>query len=293
MGSSVLPNPPASIELSELISATRRLWWLVLLIGVLCTAIATVVAFSLTPIYRVEVLVTAADDDTKGGLAQLVGGLGGVAAMAGIDVGGKSNVEVSLATLSSQRFTSAFIQDYGLLPDLFPTKWDRERSQWISNDPSEVPTIFEAVREFDKGVRSVSRDRRTGLIRVAIEWKDREKAAKWANELINRVNETARRQAIEESTRSIEYLNKELAKTTVVGMQQAIHRLIEVQVNKIMLANVRQEYAFKVIDPAVAPDAKFKVRPKRLYIMIFGAFIGGMLGIVAVLARVMLSRNRA
>jgi LPS O-antigen subunit length determinant protein (WzzB/FepE family) len=30
-----------------------------------------------------------------------------------------------------------------------------------------------------------------------------------------------------------------------------------------------------------------------LYIMIFGAFIGGMLGIVAVLARVMLSRNRA
>ena len=49
--------------------------------------------------------------------------------------------------------------------------------------------------------------------------------------------------------------------------------LMEQQTQNITLANVREEYAFKVIDPAVAPI--FPAGPKRKLI----TFIGGALGI--------------
>ena len=113
------------------------------------------------------------------------------------------------------------------------------------------------------------------------------------NLLIKRVNEVMREQAINEARQSIDFLNKELAKTNVLELQQAIYHLTETQINRIVMANVRQEFAFKVIDPAVAPDAKYKVRPKRLYYMIFGAFLGGALGVATALLLTIRARSRA
>lgn len=272
-------------DLGELFSSIRRQWLLIGLVTFVCAAAATAIAFALPRIYRAEVLVTAADQDEGGGLAQLVGGLGGVAALAGLDLGGKTDVEVSLAMLRSHQFTAAFIEENQLAREFFWRKWDAGNQRWKSQDPDEVPTVSEAVLFFDKSVRSVSRDRRTGLIKVAVEWRDRRKAADWANELIRRVNQVARDKAIGEAERSIAYLNKELEKTKVVELQQAIYRLIETQINRIVLANVREEFAFRVIDPAVVPDAKYKVRPKRLLIMLAGAAIGGILGIAIAFVR--------
>jgi len=52
-----------------------------------------------------------------------------------------------------------------------------------------------------------------------------------------------------------------------------------------MLANVREEYVFRTIDPAeVSPEGKIK-RPKRLLIIALGIFIGGWLGIFSALFR--------
>jgi uncharacterized protein involved in exopolysaccharide biosynthesis len=50
-----------------------------------------------------------------------------------------------------------------------------------------------------------------------------------------------------------------------------------------MLAEVRQDYVFKVVDPAIAPDQKSK--PQRALIIIIAGFLGGILGMVIVLYR--------
>jgi uncharacterized protein involved in exopolysaccharide biosynthesis len=44
-----------------------------------------------------------------------------------------------------------------------------------------------------------------------------------------------------------------------------------------MMANVRDEYVFKVIDPAMAPEHRSK--PKRKLIVMLGFVLGLMLGI--------------
>ena len=50
-----------------------------------------------------------------------------------------------------------------------------------------------------------------------------------------------------------------------------------------MLAQVRTEYLFKTIDPAVVPEEKDE--PKRALICVLGFLLGGMLGVLWVLVR--------
>ena len=59
--------------------------------------------------------------------------------------------------------------------------------------------------------------------------------------------------------------------------------LIQSQTETVMLAEVRPEYVFKTIDPAVIPEEKSK--PSRALICVLGTLLGGMLGVVVVLIR--------
>jgi uncharacterized protein involved in exopolysaccharide biosynthesis len=66
-------------------------------------------------------------------------------------------------------------------------------------------------------------------------------------------------------------------------MQQAIYRLIQNQVNNEMLANVEHEYAFRVIDPAVAPETR--VSPKRTIMTLVGSATGLFFCVIFVFVR--------
>ena len=59
--------------------------------------------------------------------------------------------------------------------------------------------------------------------------------------------------------------------------------LIQSQTETVMLAEVRPEYVFKTIDPAVVPEEKSK--PSRALICVLGTLLGGILGVVIVLIR--------
>lgn len=56
-----------------------------------------------------------------------------------------------------------------------------------------------------------------------------------------------------------------------------------------MFAEVRDEYVFKTIDPALAPEEKAK--PKRALICVLGTLLGGMLGVAIVLVRFAFRRD--
>ena len=129
------------------------------------------------------------------------------------------------------------------------------------------------------------------MVVLSISWHDPEKAQLWANRLVAVFNEHMRSQAVDEATKSIDYLNKQLAQTSVMEMQQMLYSLIEDSTKKIMLANVRSEYAFKVIDPAVVPERKIK--PKRSLIVILGFVIGFFMAIFFVFFREFIKKSKA
>jgi uncharacterized protein involved in exopolysaccharide biosynthesis len=291
-----VPAPYAEdeVDLFELWRALTRRKWLIALITVVATAAATAYAFLATPVYRAEVVMASvsgeADSRTLAGMSQQFGGL---ASLVGIDLGGRDDEgAISIATLKSREFTIAFLRDNNLLPVLFERDWDPVAQRWNLDDPKEIPTEWDAFKLFDEKVRKVSQDKKTNLVTLSVEWRDRELAARWAGELVVRVNRHRQQEAIREAEKSIAYLNEQSRKTTVTELQQAIYRLIEAQTKKIMLANTREQYAFKVIDPAVAPDQDDIVRPKRPLVIALGFVGGGLLGVVAALVKAAAQRRR-
>ncbi|WP_308300923.1 GNVR domain-containing protein, partial [Vibrio parahaemolyticus] len=72
-----------------------------------------------------------------------------------------------------------------------------------------------------------------------------------------------------------------LSKTAIADMQSTFYKLIEEQTKSLMLAEVQEEFVFKVIDPAVVPEEK--TQPSRAIICILGTFLGGFLSCIIVL----------
>lgn len=268
---------------------------MILTITILSTLLAVVLALVTTPVYRAELLMGPADakDNSGGVLGNLASQYSGLASLAGIDLGGsRASVSEAVATLESQAFTRQFIEEQNLLPALFPKRWDSKKRQWRVEAGAKTPTLRDGTRIFQE-IENVRLDRTTGLVTLSIDWTDREQASRWANLLVERVNELLRARAISEAQESLKYLNKELAQTSVVELRQAIYRLIEIQINKIMLANVRSEYAFKVIDPAPVLGEEDRIWPRRSLMVMIGFLIGAFVGIFTAFLRNLLMGSAA
>jgi len=61
-------------------------------------------------------------------------------------------------------------------------------------------------------------------------------------------------------------------------MQTVFSQLIEEQTKTMMLAEVRSEYVFTTLDPAVIPEDKSS--PKRGAIVFVGLFVGLLVGVI-------------
>lgn len=281
----VLVPPYSSDEQSyiRLIArATRAYRWL--LLGFVVSGVATgwLVYFLSTPVYVVSAtLAPQTEDESSGVLAGLGSQVGGLAALAGISLDNASQQkEEAIAILNSKSFAYAFFRERNLLPELFPEKWNNETKRWTT-DAEDTPTMGDAWELFDRHVRDVHEDRKTGMVTLSIEWTDRVEAVEWTGELVSRLNEVMRRRAIEEAETSLTYLNRELDKSSSIDIRQAIYRLIETQIKKVMLANVRAEYSMRVIDPPVMPDADRFDRPKVVPAILLGGICGLLLGAIA------------
>ena len=243
--------------------------------------IGVVLAFSITPLYRAEtVLAPVPDPGQLPGIDALGGQLGGIAGLLGLAGVGQSRTQEYLAALRSHLLTNKFITENKLIPILFEDDYDQETGKWKQGKDEEEPSIEDAYKRFDERVRRINASKQTGLITVAIDWRDPEIASRWANGLIRLANNELREQAIEFGEKSITYLNQELERTNVVEIQQAIYKLIEAQIQNIMIANVREEYAFRVIDPAVIPDVDDRISPNRPLIIVIFLGIGLMFGLL-------------
>lgn len=269
-------NTGGEIDLQLLVERlwSKRLW--IAASVLLFTAGFTTMAFVMRPVYRSTVVVVSAAEGRGGAesLGGALGAVGGLAALAGINLTASAGqLEESLAVLRSRQLTEGFIKDQGLMSELFQDRWDARTGRW-KGPPDKWPTLAQAYRYFDKSVRTINYDKKTGLITVDVEWHDPAKAAQWANGLIARLNSEMRAREIASSTASIAYLEKELSDTTTVDTRQTINRLLETQINKRMFANVTEEYSLRVVDKALPADPKDVVRPQKLLLIALGPALG-------------------
>jgi LPS O-antigen subunit length determinant protein (WzzB/FepE family) len=275
------------LGLRDLVELLWRNRWIILSATLACAVLAVLVAKLSEKMYR-AVIVVAPVTDTQGegalgGLGNLAAQFGGLASLAGLSVSADSKKWESLGVLQSRALVQKYLTDKNLLPVLYEDDWDAANNRWRVSDPKKQPTPWLASMRFNKKIRKIATDNKTGLVTMTITWSDPQQASQWANDLIRLANDYLRAQVIEESERNIAYLNEQAAKTNMVEAKQAIYSILRTQINKVMLARGTDQYAFKVIDPAVPPE-----RPSSLGAAIsavIGALVGGVLASMFLLIR--------
>lgn len=258
-------------------------WLLVTTIVVVFSVSAATAAFVTTPVFRATVVALPADSQASmAGLGAALGSLGGgLASLVGLGSAQTQNTVEAVALLQSREFAEEFIRDHDLIARLITRRW------WWSPEPS----LYEAYRVFDRKIRRVTEDKKTGLVTLEVDWTNAAEGAEWANELVRRVNESMRRRAVAESDASIDLLTNELRAASTIELQGAIARTIESYVKTRALAKVRPDYAFRVIDPAKSAGPRDFIRPNRPLYVIGGFALGLIVAAFVVVMLDALKRN--
>ncbi|WP_319437891.1 Wzz/FepE/Etk N-terminal domain-containing protein [Vibrio cholerae] len=301
------PQPVAmaddEIDLRELFIALWKGKWIIIATTFIFAVGAVLYALSQPNIYKADALLAPAESSGSGGLAKMAGQLGGLATLAGVNLGSgeSSQTELAAQVMKSRQFIQHFIEKYELLVPLMAGKeWDLSSNQLIINnelydeqtrtwlrEPQGLrgakPTAQEAHEMFIKNILTVSSDKTSGLYTVSVSHYSPYIAQQWATWLVAEINQVMRERTIAETTQNLDYLQEQLQKTSVADMQATFYKLIEEQTKSLMLAQVQDEFVFKVVDPAVVPELKDK--PKRALICVLGTLLGGMLGVAIVLVR--------
>ena len=290
------------IDLRELFAVIWQGKWLIIAITALFAVASVVYAINQPNIYKSEALLAPAEQEGSGGLAGLAGQFGGLASLAGVNLGGGSSNKAQLAieVLKSRQFTSDFIQKHNILPDLMAAKtwdmqtntvvydsemYDAQNNKWIREVKAPFkpePSMQEAFKVFSK-IISASTDKESGMVTVSVEHVSPSVAQQWVSWLIEDINQTMKERDVLEAVKSTDFLTQQLEQTKIADIRAVLYKLVEEQTKTIMFAKVRDEYVFKTIDAALVPEEKFK--PKRALIAILGTMLGGMLSVMLVLVR--------
>jgi uncharacterized protein involved in exopolysaccharide biosynthesis len=291
------------IDLRELFSVIWQGKYLIISITAVFAIGSVMFALSQPNIYKSEALLAPASaEQGGGGLAALAGQFGGLASMAGINLGGggADKTQMAIEVMKSRQFTSDFIQKHDILADVMAAKnWDMandkviydaddylvETTEWIREVDAPFkpkPSMQEAYKEFSK-VIAVNAAKDTGMVTVSVEHVSPAIAQQWVTWLVEDINKVMKERDVAEAIKSTEFLNQQIEQTNVADIRTMLYKLIEEQAKTIMFAEVRDEYVFKTIDPALVQEEKAK--PKRALICLLGALLGNMLGLMIVLIR--------
>lgn len=308
-----LSNPTTSpaddeIDLRELFTILWEGKWIIIAITFVFAVGSVLYALSLPNTYKADVLLAPSENSNGGSLSQMAGQFGGLAALAGVNLGSpeSSQADLAMKVIKSRQFLDKFITENELLVPLMAVKgwdvgknelliddevYDKSKNTWL-REPKDLrgakPTAQEAFEVFINDILNVNKDKESGLYTLSITYYSPYMAKKWLDLLIKEINDVMRERAIAEASQNLQYLNTQLTKTAVAEMQGTFYKLIEEQTKSLMLAEVQDEFIFKTIDPAVVPE--IKDGPKRALICIITTFFGFVLAVSIVLLRTLYAK---
>ena len=273
------------INLNVLFSVLHKGKFLILILAIIMGGLMAVRAYYASPKYEVSasLLIKNLGSSSLGPLKNQYGGL---AAMAGIDLGGGGGGKEQeyYALLSSKKMVREFLERKKLLTVLFAGDWNRATNKWKPNIKKE-PNYNMATKHFLNNIMFFSKDRKTGIISISIKWREPVVAQEWLSSYISFANETLRVEAIDLAEKTIVYLEDQAKLTQLQGTKTIVFNLMESQINEIMMAKLQNDFAFKVIDPPIVPEVEDYIRPRPLLEIIAGLIFGAGLAVALISIR--------
>lgn len=241
--------------------------------------------FQLAPRYfRSEISLIAVE---RQAMNPFLSQLGSLATIAGTGFGEGGHAAESIAVLKSRDLVREYIVRNDLLPILYKKNWDASAGRW--NESKGAPDLGDAVDYFSRRIITINDDRKAGLIKLSVTWTDPLLAQKWSEGMVQLANERLKGRALGEAQASIRALRQSLSTTDVPAVQQALGRLLEAELQKELVAQGQEEFAFKVVDSAEVP--RRYVSPRPLLIGIAALMVTAILSVALVLLRAAVARK--
>ena len=124
----------------------------------------------------------------------------------------------------------------------------------------DTPTVWDGLRMFN-GITKVNNNAKDNTITISIEFYDPEMAAKMVEYFLATLTDHMSSETKRVAKTNRKYLEEQLEATADPLIKQKIYNLIAQQIETSMMSEVKENFAFKVIDPPKVPDKKIK--PKR------------------------------
>lgn len=293
------------IDLKVVFDIVWRAKFVIIVITSLFAVVSIAVALILPNQYKATVTVVPTESTSLSSLGRLASQFGGLASLAGINVGSDAGIDKSVMAMElveSWDFLHNFITDNSLEVEVFAAKgWNRATDQlvidvdlydvstgkWVRDidlDEGETahPSSWELYEELRDRI-TVNQDPSTGLVTISVEYYSPVIAKEWVDMLVQAINSHLRVRDRDEASKSIEYLKQQIDQTSLAEMRNVFYQLVEEQTKNLMLTEVSDEYVFSTLSPARVPEEKSW--PNRALICIGGTVLGFILAILIVLLR--------
>ncbi|MDW8001427.1 MAG: Wzz/FepE/Etk N-terminal domain-containing protein [Deltaproteobacteria bacterium] len=252
------PTYEEEIDLIRIIEILKKHIRLILACVFLVTVLAGIWAFLMEPTYEVKAIISPVTGSQIPSVLQQLG-VSGTPPPIVTDI---------VALLKSRLLRERVIKKYGVLP------------YFVENPVTKRKPEKEVMSDVLNGLENtlkVSYRQRDNVIELTFVHKDKEFACKFLSYVLSELNEymVAEEKRVAETNKN--YLLKEVNKTGDPYIKANIYSLIAQQIQRSMMAEAKENFAFKIIDPPNFP--KKRVQQKKIVAISFVAslFLGVML----------------
>jgi LPS O-antigen subunit length determinant protein (WzzB/FepE family) len=242
-------------------------------------------SFFLQEKFTASAVLKIPDDNGKSSLSSSIGNqLSGLSAISGISLGSSSdNTDLAIEILQSSDFIEHLSGLEGISENILASKHYSKRNNELEYDLNKFDPIkktwaegynhsFQEVAKNLKGKFIISKNNRTNFITVKFTHISPIFAADFIKLSIKELNSLQRKKELQNSKKALEYLYSQLRDTVESDIRLSINRLIEVQLNKQMLANVQEDYLLEYIDNPYIPEKRSS--PRRSLITLLSFMMG-------------------
>lgn len=264
------------ISLVDLLKVVLKHKVLITWVVIVVVVPVAIISFVKAKVYESKAIIAPVMAEEQSGMMAVMAGQFGIATPQ------SSNTSEILSLLKSDILMQK-VMERGRFRDVLFDKGDLE-------DLSENEKIWKGIRLLKEDILNVKEHKKENIISISAQYKDPVIAQKIASIVLTELTEhmTAEAKRVAEANRV--YLESQINTAGDPFIKTNVYGLIARQIQTAMLAEAKENYAFKVIDPPRVPDRKIK--PKRMQMVVIAFVVALFLGIFLAFGREHFQKNR-
>jgi len=258
---------------------------------VLFSIIITFFIVITTPnIYKSTAILAPSNSKYSSNFSGVQSSLGGLAALAGLDSDGQVSPDsIAVKTIQSYNFFEQLYNNEDFLKYLFAVEDINLETSQLSYDTKIYkdnkwilkPSISQAYKTFYKKHFDIFKDRKSGFIYLHVESENPKLAYLMNKIILDEIDDYTRKSATEESRRALNYIENKISLTASNDVRNVLGKLAERELQILILSEAGTGFAFQTIQSPFIPFEKD--RPRKSLMMLNGAIIGAILGLMLAL----------